>query len=136
MAAGSNSTLFLRAGRERLDDARVLSDQGRYAGAVYLAGYAAECGLKALLLSAVPTAREREVIDSFRGAAAHNLYALRARYANERGPDFPPEAARAFGEVADWAVRLRYDPRRAAAREAERFVASAARLYEFCRDRI
>jgi len=39
-----------KAGKHRLDDARVLLDHGRWRGAMYLAGYAVECLLKAKLM--------------------------------------------------------------------------------------
>ena len=39
-----------RAGKNRLFDARVLLDASRYQGAMYLAGYAVECSLKAKLM--------------------------------------------------------------------------------------
>lgn len=42
---------FLRAAGARLDEAVVLRTQGYSLGAVYLVGYAVECGLKALILS-------------------------------------------------------------------------------------
>ena len=35
--------------QDRLDDAKVLLQAGRYSGAYYLAGYAVECGLKACI---------------------------------------------------------------------------------------
>ncbi|MBN1508449.1 MAG: HEPN domain-containing protein [Sedimentisphaerales bacterium] len=40
---------FRNLAHERLEDARVLLERGRYAGAYYLAGYVVECGLKACI---------------------------------------------------------------------------------------
>jgi len=42
-----NRTHFQRLARGRLRDAEVLLAAGQWSGAYYLAGYAAECGLKA-----------------------------------------------------------------------------------------
>jgi HEPN domain-containing protein len=38
---------FEAVARERIDDAKALRDTGRFAGAVYMCGYAVECALKA-----------------------------------------------------------------------------------------
>jgi hypothetical protein len=39
----------LGASRRRLEDARILHDQKRWTGAIYLGGYAVECSLKSLI---------------------------------------------------------------------------------------
>ncbi|WP_145356614.1 HEPN domain-containing protein [Alienimonas californiensis] len=136
MASGSaNVRMFLRAADQRLEDARVLAEGGRDAGAMYLAGYAAECGLKAMLLAAVPASGERAILETFRGAAAHDLPALRARYRQAGGAGFSTEIIRTFAELSDWAVALRYDPRPGTPRESARFVASAQSVLAFCRNR-
>lgn len=44
-----NRNEFRRLAATRLDDARVLLQARRYAGAYYLAGYAVECALKACI---------------------------------------------------------------------------------------
>ena len=136
MAAGSkNVRLFLRAAERRLADARVLEGTGdpdRMTGAVYLAGYAVECGLMAMLLSAVPAAREAGVLATFRGAAAHDLRSLRRRYLETGGAAPPRRIARAFGDVSAWSVALRYDPGRFDRREAARVFAAAEQILHFC----
>ncbi len=44
-----NRADFQQLAEERLEDARVLFQAGRYAAAYYLCGYAVECGLKACI---------------------------------------------------------------------------------------
>lgn len=44
-----NRTDLQQLAEERLEDARVLFQHGRYAAAYYLCGYAVECGLKACI---------------------------------------------------------------------------------------
>jgi HEPN domain-containing protein len=44
-----NRTDLQQLAEERLEDARVLLQSGRYAAAYYLCGYAVECGLKACI---------------------------------------------------------------------------------------
>ncbi|MEQ9623790.1 hypothetical protein [Coleofasciculus chthonoplastes] len=39
----------LGASRRRFEDAKVLHDQGRWTGSIYLGGYAIECSLKSLI---------------------------------------------------------------------------------------
>src|SRR5438270_7276828 len=43
---GTRGTIFNEVARLRLGDAAVLLDKKRFAGAIYLAGYAVECLLK------------------------------------------------------------------------------------------
>ena len=136
MAAGSrNVWLFLRTGRQRLEDARVLLNDRRGGGAVYVGGYAVECGLKAALLASVPDKSEADAIASFRGAAAHDLEGLRERYYRLGGPRLPRESVRDFADVSKWGVALRYDPGTVPLRVAHRFVAASARLLVLLQNR-
>jgi hypothetical protein len=47
MALATNQLEFQQLARRRLLEAKTLIEQGHYAGAYYLTGYAVECGLKA-----------------------------------------------------------------------------------------
>ncbi len=87
-------------------------DAGRTAGAVYLAGYGVECGLKALILAQVPAGprQTRVVDDEFCGRNAHSfswLLTLGRRY---NAPAPPAEVARSLTAVGDWTTDLRYEP--------------------------
>jgi hypothetical protein len=56
----------------------VLLEAGFFRHAVYLAGIAAECAVKALILSHVPLRRRTQFIDdNFRGSKAHSFDHLR-----------------------------------------------------------
>jgi hypothetical protein len=48
---------FRVAALQRFEDAQILLDNDRATGAVYLAGYAVECLLKAVLLERTPASR-------------------------------------------------------------------------------
>ncbi len=50
---------YYRAAKQRYEDAQMLLEAGRTTGAVYLAGYAVECILKALLLANVTPPYEK-----------------------------------------------------------------------------
>ena len=132
MSAGKNVNRFLRAAEERLEDAHALTAAGRHAGAIYLGGYAVECGLKALLLANVPSRFEMETQDSFRGAAAHDFLGLRHRCEGV-GVNFPPHLARNLRSVREWDVADRYNPAGATAARAAEFLAAAAAILNWVR---
>ena len=102
--------LFRRAAAARRTEADVLSAAGHGTGAVYLAGYAVECVMKALLLSATPRAERAAVAASFKGAAGHDLDRLRERYNLAGGAWLPRDVADAYNGVTRWGTDLRYSP--------------------------
>lgn len=70
---------FALVAKQRSDDARFLLGH-RNTVAVYLAGYAVECILKALWLSRIPFRDRAKQVEVFRGEKAHNLEWLKAQY--------------------------------------------------------
>lgn len=117
--------LYYRAGRHRFDDAEFLLEQQRTTGAVYLAGYGIECDFKALILSAVPRTKRREVMDGFRGAKAHDFEWLRVQYAKYWKGGIPAEIVRPLVRVNSWSTDLRYQSATIKYKEAEDFVNAA-----------
>ena len=112
----------------------MLDKLGRSTAAIYLAGYAVECILKALLLSITPARHRAAVLKSFRGGVGHDLNHLRrqiARYIN-----IPPELASHLAFAATWSVDLRYEPGEAHFADAERFVDAARRILEWADRRL
>jgi hypothetical protein len=85
---------FYRVAQQRLEDAQVLLGGERTTGAVYLAGYAVECALKALLLSSLAPGARQTMVASFRGAKAHDFEWLSGEYRKSGGSHFPGEIAR------------------------------------------
>ena len=66
---------------ERLKSAEILLKNERFLDCMYLAGYAPECALKALVLTQVPNqVRDQFVRNRFRGAVAHDLEHLRSLF--------------------------------------------------------
>jgi HEPN domain-containing protein len=120
----SDSRFFLRCALMRFEEAMVLFDAGFTTGAVYLAGYAVECVLKALLLSTVPASQRPSVLASFRGNLGHDLVWLCERYYACGGTRFPKAAARSFTLISDWSTDLRYSPRKEF-EEADAFLRAA-----------
>ena len=102
---------FLNAADRRREDAVFLREAERTLAAAYLAGYAVEFVLKALLLAQHPEHEQPAVIETFRGNRAHDYRWLTAAY-RERGGAAPPEpVSRALILLDSWGTELRYDPR-------------------------
>lgn len=75
-----DTRIQLGASRRRLEDARVLRDQKRWSGAMYLGGYAIECSLKSLICyeeGRINNFREtRSFKKGLQGSDLHNLTKL------------------------------------------------------------
>src|SRR3954454_11974277 len=98
-----HARLFYRCAFQRIDEAEILRQANVVtAGPVYLAGYAVECILKALLLSSIPNALQVEMLRSFRGQRAHDYEWLRQKYVEHGGSHFPPGINRSFALLNDW----------------------------------
>jgi HEPN domain-containing protein len=121
---------FKLAALQRFEDAQILFDNNRATGAVYLAGYAVECFLKAVLLDRTPRSKQQAVWNSFRGKAGHNLDSL--QYAVGRvGVSLPPGLLRHFLKVSSWTTDLRYYAGSKKRDDARDFLQSAAQLLEW-----
>jgi HEPN domain-containing protein len=121
---------FKVAALQRFEDAQILLDNDRATGAVYLAGYAVECLLKAVLLDRTPKSKQQAIWDSFRGKAGHNLDSL--QYAVRRaGVPLPSELHRDFLKVSSWTTDLRYYTGSKKRDDAQDFLQSAARVLKW-----
>ena len=128
---------FFACAEQRLDDAESLVKTGRFAGAISLAGYAVECGIKTLILETATNEPAAEAIAAtFRGRSGHDLRTLRETYHSGGGPASPPAVVRDYVELAGWTSELRYDPRARRPREAEAFLGAATRFLDFARGRL
>ena len=94
--ASPEARLYYRCAFQRHEDAQILLRADRTTGAVYLAGYGIECILKALLLSALAPVARTAMLDSFRGARAHDYEWLRTHYLENGGARFPRATTQAF----------------------------------------
>ena len=152
---------YLGAGPQRLSDATELlappsvNPEGRDAdvrhlrAAMYLAGYAIECVLKAYIISRVPgtttftdaLAQRPDCglrrIRELRGSAGHNL--IRLMEATDVETAMDQEDREAWGMCATWNPQWRYcgQPLSASERRtAEEFVQAAQRLWNLIRGRV
>ena len=138
MAAPADPTarLFRRAAAARREEADVLFAAGHGTGAVYLAGYAVECGFKALLISATPRPDRAVLLDTFRGRRGHDLDGLRREYVLRGGPWLPEDVANAFNDVVDWSTDLRYSAKKTPRAIAADFLAATDAVLAWINGRI
>ena len=124
---------FLRAADQRLTSADLLYDHDLYLDSMYLAGYAPECALKALILARIPRkARRQYVKDHFRGRLAHNLEHLKD-VLQKCGVPMPPAESKFLRRIASWSTDLRYEVGRKKPREAREFLDAAKALRDWAR---
>ena len=128
--------LFYRCAFQRFDDAQVLLRADHTTGAVYLAGYAIECILKALVLMAIPLAGRPAMFQSFRGQRPHDFEWLRTQYYQHGGPRFPREINESFTLVNVWSTDLRYLAGSLRDEESEGFLAAAANIMRLADGRL
>src|SRR4051794_6954220 len=99
---------YYYAAVQRREDARHLLAAGRTTGAVYLAGYCVECGLKALILAETP-ARQRAAV--WAELMTHDFAALRHVYQTGCGGTLTRATVRDLSVLRTWSSEMRYDAR-------------------------
>jgi HEPN domain-containing protein len=116
----------------------LLTDHGRIA--IYLAGLAVECALKALVLGEVPVSRRRAMDESeeFRGRKGHSYDDLRRVLRRESGGrDIPIDWTRDLRLInAIWEVDMRYAPKRIPEGEATPVWEAASRMVQRIKGRL
>jgi hypothetical protein len=127
---------FRRVAFHRLDDAQILLQFERTTGALYLAGYAVECMLKAMVLSRSPASRRSDFAADFRGSAGHSLENLKRLWAAAGGEPFSRELTRAFATVAAWSTDYRYVPGIIEYETADEFLQASKKLIRWADGRL
>lgn len=136
LPSAAEARAFYQSAWQRLEDGEYLLAAKRTTGAIYLAGYAVECLLKALILAATPRGRRRAVVDSFRGAKAHEFDWLRRVYFRAGGPNLPADIVHAFGVVNRWTIVLRYQSEGIGMNKAREFFRAVDRITEWADGRM
>jgi HEPN domain-containing protein len=99
---------FYQAAKQRLADSYLLLDHGRTTGSMYLAGYAVECMLKALVLSALPRRHRAGMIGAWiQRGKGHDLEWLKRRYNQLGGPGLPSDIKGRLMLVNTWSTSWR-----------------------------
>jgi hypothetical protein len=89
-----------------------------------------------LVLSDLAPVVRVAMLDSFRGARAHDYEWLRTQYLENGGARFPREITEAFTLVNDWSTDMRYLPRTLKTEEAEGFLAAAEKIIRWVDGRL
>lgn len=115
---------YYRVAKQRLDEAQLVVERLQlFRVAVYIGGYAAECILKALLLSVTPERERPATMVSLRREFGHSVLAL-GEGLRQRGVNVPGRVAREIAFAASWSPELRYEPGLGDPRETGRFLAA------------
>ena len=123
---------YRRVAYQRLLDAELVRVQlGRYVAATYLAGYAVECILKAVILDRSPAGARAEVLDGFRGSGGHDVDRLR-HLLRQRNIVWPKHLVGSFALVRDWTTDLRYDASHGDAMAAGEFLQATRNIVDWC----
>jgi HEPN domain-containing protein len=124
---------YRRAATQRLDVAKFLLKNSKYyLDALYLAGYAAECSLKSLILERTPRSKWAAVCEEISsGAKAHNLDFLQG-ILNRRQRSIPDETAASLDVIKrEWITNLRYVGALIPYEEAENFINHVVLIYQW-----
>ena len=102
-----------------------------YLDCMYIAGYAPECALKALLLAHVPAAKRGAYArEEFRGAMAHDYEHLK-NLLRKIHVNMPSTVIVTLRKIASWSTDLRYEFGRKKPREATVFLQAAATVVDW-----
>jgi HEPN domain-containing protein len=119
---------------QRFLEAETLLRNGHTTGAVYLAGYAVECALKAALLSAVRAADHARWVERFRKEIKHDLVWLRTELRAKHAV-LPDRINVRFITVrSNWSTDMRYTPGVRREQDARDFLVSAAEIVKWCKE--
>ena len=125
---------FQRAARQRMEAAWLLREHGYNLEAVYLSGYAVECGLKALILKRTPPNRFESVLKLLTkaGAKGHDFqYLVEILRKSPISCSIPKDVAKAVRGVDVWSTDLRYEVAQVQATFAERFMAHCESIMQW-----
>jgi HEPN domain-containing protein len=126
---------FSTVAGQRFEEAEILFRNQRTTGAIYLAGYAVECMLKALLLANTPVKNHSEMLKAFRGQMGHNLDWLKGKLPRKK-LTIPDDILRAFTKVNTWSTDLRYTAGRKPEREARAFLDATLTMMNWIKGRL
>jgi HEPN domain-containing protein len=128
--------LFRRVALQRFEEAQFLLVRGHYStAAVYMAGYAVECILKALILSNETAAKHQATLQSFRGTKAHDFDWLKLEL-SRRKVSLPAFIARRLSDVNTWTTALRYEPATIPVKIADNFLRAAEEILHWGKERL
>ena len=135
-----NSLQFRHAAEARYASACVLQrSEGHGTDAIYLAGYAVECALKALILKRTPASDYAKLIKGplFRSALGHNFDALIRHLRFDCGEQLPANFVNQIRRAAPlWSPSTRYTSARTRMRISARFLAEVEQITTWINERL
>ena len=131
----TNSEDFQRAARQRLNTAEFLLNHRYNLDAMYLAGYAVECTLKALILHLTPPSEQPEVLKKITaGKKMHDAEILggilKSGILKNRKRPIPLDLVKRFRR-SGWSTALRYETGRRDTGETRAFLKTAKAAYDW-----
>ncbi|HTQ39643.1 MAG TPA: HEPN domain-containing protein [Pirellulales bacterium] len=128
----SSSRDFQRAAAQRLATAQFLVENGsRYnLDATYLAGYAIECTLKALIIEYSSEAERTEKLKLITSGKKNHNPEILAGYLTDIGHPIPPDLKKRILRLG-WSVDLRYEFGKKDTGETRAFLKSATAIYDW-----
>ena len=122
---------FLQAAEQRFTASEALLRAGFFLESMYLAGYVAECAIKALIVARTPPkGRAAKVKREFRGRRGHDFESLKAVFDKTRS-SIPVSVAHSFRHISTWSTDLRYTVSRKKESEARAYLEAAAVILEW-----
>lgn len=134
---GNGRSEMSKAALHRRKDAGVLLAQHRFLGAMYLAGYAIECKLKAKLIYQLRVLTLEE-LEHKMGAALriHNLEELASNLMGWKQALTQSKFKRNWSHVRVWSVTWRYDREVSDPAKAEKFIASVDEVLKWLENNV
>jgi HEPN domain-containing protein len=131
---------FQPAADQRLTTAEFLLENDFHLDAVYLAGYAVECAMKALILRWTSKGKFADMLQQLTevGAKGHDFEYLKGLLKQQRGgsgkkdAEILGELARQLKEVTSWSTDLRYQVGTVRPKEAQAFLRAARAIRDLC----
>jgi hypothetical protein len=126
-------TKFRRAARQRLATGKFLVENEFNLDGIYIAGYAVECALKALILQRTPDARFDEIYNLISsGKKAHDFEFLKNTFRTKPVSGVIPQELRDhFLEVRDWTTDWRYTTFAVVDQVAQAFIESTQQIFDW-----
>lgn len=128
-----SSQAFQRAAKRRLAAAEFLLSKGKNQhnlDAVYLAGYAVECSLKALILHMTPAADKSETLKKITVGKKMHSPEILGELLKTLGSAVPAELAKRL-RLSGWSTDLRYKAERRSAGESRGFLKVVRKTYDW-----
>ena len=124
---------FQAAAEQRFTTAEFLLEKGFTLDALYLAGYAVECTLKAVVMYVTPEADRETTFQLLKsGAKMHYPEHIREEL-KKRGRDVPLELVKRFRRF-EWSTNLRYESHRKSRGEVRGYLKTTQRLIAWAKE--